>query len=168
MKQAIAGVSPSSEFETTALIVWPSNGSSGIGRMLGGMYESQLGFSVFTLGNLFALMSIPIGLALFMSKFDPWFGVRYRISNRRILVERGHHGRVESSIDLDKFDRVEVQVQPGQAWYNAGDLIFFNDNTECYRLKGVSRPAAFRAACVKANMTYVGVKAAKEREAAMA
>ena len=168
MKQAIAGVSPSSVSETTSLIVWPSNGSSGIGRMLGGMYESDLGFSVFTLGNLFALLSVPIGAALFIAKFDPFFGVRYRISNRRIMVERGHNGRVESWIDLDKFDQVEIEVRPGQAWYNAGDLIFFNGKTECYRLSGVSRPEAFRAACLKANMTYVGVKAAKEREAAMA
>ncbi|PHR95066.1 MAG: hypothetical protein COA78_30920 [Blastopirellula sp.] len=168
MKQAIAGVSPSSVSETTSLIVWPSNGSSGMGRFLGKQYELELGISVFTLGNLIALLSIPIGLALFMVKFDPWFGIRYRISNRRILVERGHQGRVESSIDLDKFDSVEVQVQPGQAWYNAGDLVFLNGKTECYRLSGVSRPAVFREACVKANMTYVGIKAAKEREAAMA
>jgi hypothetical protein len=61
-------------------------------------------------------------------------------------------------VDLDRFDNVQVEVLPGQAWYNAGDLIFKLGNVETFRLEGVSRPESFRQVILKARMAHAGVK----------
>jgi hypothetical protein len=79
-------------------------------------------------------------------------------------VERGLQGVEEKFIDLDRFDTIEINIRPGISWYEAGDLIFKNGNVETFRLEGVSRPAAFRSTCIKANMGYVGVQRALERK----
>ena len=61
---------------------------------------------------------------------------------------------------LDAFDSIEVDVRPGQSWHHSGDLVFRIGATETFRLKGVSRPEAFRQVCLKAHFAYRGVKAA--------
>ena len=160
MSQAIAGVTPSSVQEATVMTVWPSNGAFLVGRLLGRLYESKLGLSVFTLGNLVALISIPVALAIFFYRILPFVGVRYRLTNRRLVVQRGIEGEDEKWVELDNFDEIDIVVQPGQAWYDAGDLVFRTHTKETFRLAGVSRPIAFRAVCLKARAAYVGVNQA--------
>lgn len=157
MKQAIPGISSSATSEVTAMIVWPSNAAHGIGRFLGKLYAIDAGFSVLTVGNLFVVLSIPIAIVIYISHALPGIGTRYRLTNRRVIVERGITGAAERWIELDRFDRIEVLVRPGQQWYAAGDLIFYLGERETFRLKGVSRPESFKAACIKGMMTYTGM-----------
>ena len=51
-------------------------------------------------------------------------------------------------------------VQPGQEWFDCGDLIFRNGEVETLRLPGVSRPEPFRRVCLEVRQSYVGVKEA--------
>jgi hypothetical protein len=147
---------------------WPSNASFALGRLLGRAYSIQFpGIYIFKLGNLIALASIPIALVLFFLRIAPVVGKRYTLTNRRIVVQRGLTSREDKSIDLDKFNRIVIDVRPGQAWYHAGDLIFYQQEVERFRLEGVSRPEAFRASCLKSQSSYVGVKQARQREAAV-
>jgi hypothetical protein len=165
MDQAISGVSPASVKETTIMTVWPSNAMFGVGRFLGGLYALRFPDIYFLrIGNLIALLSIPIALVLFFMRVAPFIGQRYTLTNRRVVVYKGLLIAEERAVALDRFDRVEIDVLPGQAWYDAGDLIFRLGNTETFRLAGVSRPEAFRSQIVKAHMAYVGVKKALERE----
>ena len=138
MKQAIAGVAPTQFDEVTVMTVWPSNAAFGIGRILGSLYSINAGFYIFRLGHLVALASIPVAAALFFFRVAPFVGTRYRVTNRRVIVERGISGKEEKSVELDRFDEIEVVVRAGQAWYSAGDLIFRNGETETFRLDGVS------------------------------
>ncbi|MDX1961732.1 MAG: PH domain-containing protein [Pirellulales bacterium] len=171
----IAGVSPPELKETTIMTVWPSIAATGIGRFLGQLYAIDLGVSVFTVGNLIALLSIPIVLPLILGKFAvdflagvPILGLpflplkgsvqRYILTNRRVLIAEGLIPQPTQYVDLDRFDSIEVVVQPGQAWYPAGDLIFRKGNTETFRLAGVRRPETFRQTIMKARNGYVGVK----------
>jgi hypothetical protein len=62
------------------------------------------------------------------------------------------------SVALDRFDSIETVVQPGQAWYKAGDLVFRLGQVETFRIAGVPRPETFRQTCLKANMSFVGVQ----------
>ena len=166
MKQAIAGVTPFDTREVPVMTVWPSNGASSIGRTLGRLYALPFGFYIFKLGNLIALASIPIALALYFIKVLPFVGRRYRITNRRVVVARGVTGiEEEKSVNLDRFDRIEVEVLPGQEWYHAGDLVFYQGKTETFRLEGVSRPDVFQAICTKAQQSYVGVQSALATQA---
>ncbi len=158
MKQAIAGVAPTSIREVTNMMVWPSNGAYAFGRGLGRLFAMDAGFYVFRLGNLIALLLAPLAMLIYFWRVLPFVGSRYRVTNRRIVVERGWSYRPDKFIDLDKFDSIEVVVRSGQEWYCSGDLIFRQGETETFRLEGVSRPESFRQVCMKARNAFVGVQ----------
>jgi len=155
----ISGVSPAELKETTIMAVWPSNAKYGLGRLLGQMYAITFpDIYIFRLGNLIALASIPVALGLFFLRIAPFVGIRYLLTNRRVVVQRGLSAKDERWVELDRFDSITVEVQPGQAWYDAGDLIFKQGQTETFRLEGISRPEAFRQTCMKAQMIHAGVR----------
>lgn len=165
MKQAIAGLSLSSQQESTALIVWPSVSATSIGQFLGRLYANKAGVSFFSVGNLFVLLSIPVAIPLYLWNVLPVVGTRYRITNRHVNVERGVQGVMERQIALDAFDQIEVRQQPGQAWFRSADLVFFKGEEEVFSLPGVPYPEGFRTACQKASMTYRGFKEIHARQA---
>ncbi len=163
MNQAIAGVAPTDGAEVTVMTVWPSVASMRlvgfpIGRMLGRLFGIKAGIYIFTLGNLFCLLSIPIAIILYFKRIGPFVAMRYRVTNKRIVVERGLTGQVEKSIELDRFDKVEIEVESGYEWYDSGDLVFRQGEVERFRLEGVSRPEAFRQVCWKSSQAFVGVQ----------
>ncbi len=167
MKQAIAGVSPSQTSEVTIMTVWPSVASMPQGRALGKLYAIKSGLGSFlTFGKLFMMVTIPLALGLYFARILPVIGRRYRLTNRRVIVQKGLAGVNDRFIALDDFDAIDVQVLPGQAWYHAGDLVFRSGTVESFRLSGVSRPEAFRQTCLKARMGVVGAHRATEREKA--
>jgi hypothetical protein len=160
MKQAIAGVTPAQVGEATIMTVWPSIAATGIGRLFGRLFGIRAGAGFLTVGNMIALASIPIMLPLYFLRKFPFWVERYRLTNRRVIVERGVKGRIEQFVDLDRFDAIEVVVHPGQEWYPAGDLVFRRGATETFNLRGVLRPETFRQTCLKAHQAYVGVRKA--------
>jgi len=165
MKQAIAGVAPSDGAEVTVMTVWPSVASMRlagfpIGKMLGQLYSLEAGFYIFTLGNLFCLLSIPIALVLYFKRIGPFVAKRYRVTNKRLIVERGLTAQEDKAVDFDKFDAIEIEIEPGYVWFDAGDLVFRQSGVERFRLEGVSRPEAFRQICWKSRQAYVGVQQA--------
>lgn len=171
IKQAIAGITTPEAREATIMTVWPSVAAMSflflpLGTILGRLYAIKAGFYVFTVGNLICLLSIPIALVLYFKRIGPFVGTRYRVTNRRVVVQRGLSGKDERSIGLDQFDNIEVVVRPGQEWYHAGDLVFRLGNVEKFLLEGVSRPEAFRNVCMKARHGYVGVQKALGRSSA--
>ena len=166
MIQAIAGVAPPEQREVTVAIVWPSIAAYSIGRFLGRLYSIKAGFYIFRLGNLLALASIPLALPLYFVKVLPVVGCRIRLTNRRIIVERGLSGKEERSVALDRFNQVDIVVRPGQAWFDAGDLVFRKDKTETFRIEGIARVEAFRQMCLKSQRAFSGVQEAMRRELA--
>jgi hypothetical protein len=163
--QPIAGVVPEELREVTVMTVWPSVAKYGLGQMLGRAYAIRWpDIYIFRLGNLLALLAIPLSLVLFFLRIAPGIGTRYRLTNRRVIVERGLSGTEDKAVDLDRFESIVIEVQPGQAWYDAGDLVFRNGNVETFRLEGVSRPDAFRATCLKSQMAHTGVKRARRQQ----
>ena len=140
MTQAISGVVPPSVAEATVMTVWPSVGSTPLGRALGRLYRIKGGLGPLSVGRLALLATIPLGLMLYLSLRLPWAIRRYRLTNRRVSVERGLNPQVEQYVDLDRFDTVDLVVQPGQEWYDCGDLVFRRGPIETLRLQGVSRP----------------------------
>ena len=147
------------------MTVWPSVAMYSLGRALGrGFAIKWPDIYIFRLGNLLALLSIPIALKLYFFRVLPFFGTRYMLTNRRVVVLRGIVGKEEKFVDLDRFDTIEIVVQPGQEWYHAGDLVFKQGAVETFRLEGVSRPETFRATCLKSQMAHAGVKRARAKE----
>lgn len=177
MNQAIAGVVPVSEREVTIMTVWPSIAATAYGRWWGRRFENNVGITLFgiplTFGRLMALVSIPFILPLYFHMLIPRLpGVvfgwpnpacrRYRLTNRRVIVEQAFGGGEQQSVSLDRFDSVTLEVQPGQAWFPAGDLIFRNGQIETFRLLGVPHPEPFRQTCLKAQLGFAGVQKAQQ------
>ncbi len=150
------------------MTVWPSVASTGLGRSLGRLYRIEAGFGPVSVGRLALLATIPLGLALYFSLRLPWAIRRYRLTNRRVSVERGVNPVVEQYVDLDRFDAIDVDVRPGQEWYAAGDLVFRRGQVETLRLPGVSRPESFRRTCLEARQGYVAVAALQPQPAGVA
>jgi hypothetical protein len=186
MKQAIAGVAPPETSEVTIMTVWPTLAATGFGRFFGRQYDYSAGVTVagirLTIGKLLALASIPFILPvyflmllpclIFVPKIgpipqvyvsNPW-AKRYRLTNRRVAIER-LSGEIESSVSLDGFDAIDLQVLPGQAWYPAGELIFRQGTVQTFRLSGVPRPETFRQTCLKAQRAHASVKKVVDRQA---
>jgi hypothetical protein len=142
-----------------------------LGCTLGWLYGFRLGIGpILTVGNLIALLSIPIALQMFVFSLLPGICRRYRLTNRRVMVEKKKLSwsgawQEEAAVSLGNFDEIDIEVQVGQEWYPAGDLVFRNGNVETFRLLGVSRPETFRQTCLKANRSYVGVQKAMRAQA---
>jgi hypothetical protein len=165
--QPIAGVAPAEIQEVPVMTVWPSMAAYPGGRLLGSAFAWRWpDIYFFRIGRLLALLAIPLVLPLYFMKVLPFIGTRYLLTNRRIVVLRGIVGKEEKFVDLDRFDAIDIVVQPGQAWYDAGDLVFRLGNVETFRLDGISRPAAFRATCLKSHQAHSLVKKARARERA--
>ena len=98
------------------MTVWPSVASTGRGQTLGRLYRIKSGLGPISVGRLALLATIPIGLALYLSMRLPWAFKRYRLTNRRVTIERGVNPRVEQFVDLDRFDAIDLVVKPGQEW----------------------------------------------------
>jgi hypothetical protein len=181
MQQAIAGVAPPALSEVTVMELYPSLGGTALGQSLGRLYRIRAGAgNVLTVGNLIALLSIPFMVPFYLGRFIlpvvqgiPLLGIplrlipspleRYRLTNRRVIVQRiGPSFRAvdERWIGLDRFDSVELVVQPGQEWYPAGDLVFRQGRVEVFRLIGVLHPQGFRQTILKARQSFVGVRKA--------
>lgn len=158
-RSAISGVTAPSVAEATVMTVYPSVASTTLGQTLGRLYRIKSGVGPVSIGRLSLLATIPLGLMLYLSLRLPWAIRRYRLTNRRVCIERGVNPQVEQYVDLDRFDAIDVVVAPGQEWYAAGDLIFRRGQIETLRLPGVSRPESFRQTCLKVRQSYVSVQA---------
>lgn len=145
--------------EAVSKIVWPTIGATRWGRLVGQLCALQVGIGrVFTLGNLLALATIPISLAVFFWQLMPGAIRRYCLTNRRIVVLKGLRRVEERSIGLDEFDAIEIHLLPGQKWLRSGELVFLRDGREVFRLSGVPRPETFRAICLKQRTTMLAMR----------
>ena len=157
-KQSIAGVTPAETREVTVMTVFPTLAATAPGRLMGQLCRVQAGFGFFNLGKLFALLLIPFAIGLFAFSLMPGVIRRYRLTNRRVVVQKGLRAVDERWVDFDRFDTIDVEILPGQAWYPAGELIFRRSAIETFRLSGVSRPETFRRTCLATRRGYLGAR----------
>jgi hypothetical protein len=169
MKQPIAGVTPADTAEATVTTVWPSIAAYPSGQALGRLCEIRWpGIYLFQLGNLFALLGIPMALVLYFCRIAPGTAVRYVVTNRRITVQRGFKWKEARSIAFHAFDEIDIDVLSGQAWYPAGDLVMRQSGKEVFRLAGVSWPEGLRQTILKSRTAYLSVQQARQQRPACA
>src|SRR4029453_663613 len=98
LAEPITGVSPAELKETQIMTVWPSVAMNSLGRAMGrGFAIRWPDVYIFRLGNLLALLSIPLALPLYFLKVLPFVGTRYLVTNRRVVVLRGIVGKEEKA-----------------------------------------------------------------------
>ena len=167
MTQANSDTAPPQQPEVTAMVVWPTIGATALGRWVGRMCGVKIGFGgFFTLGKLFALATIPVSLAVFAWQLMPLVCRRYRLTDRRIIVQKGLGAIDGRAIGLDEFDAIDVEVLPGQQWLHAGELLFKREGTEVFRLSGVSRAEVFGRICLEVRAALISVGEVVQRQAA--
>jgi hypothetical protein len=107
-------------------------------------------------GKAMAAATIPLSLAVFFWQLLPFVARRYRVTDRRIVVQKGLGAVEERSLRLDQFDTVEVQILPGQEWLRTGELVFGRAGQEVFRLQGVPSPEPFRRMCQEVQSALAG------------
>jgi len=166
MKSPFPGVVPPELEEVDAMTIWPTIGAYHLGRFVGRLCDSKIGLGGFyTLGKIWALVTIPLSLLVFFWQLMPYICRRYTLTNRRIIIRRGWQPLDEKWVDLDGFDTIEIQVLPGQDWLHAGDLIFKLGEIPVLRLYGVSRPEVFRQVCLTARNAFLRVHEVVQQQA---
>ncbi len=159
MKSPFPGVMPPELDEADAKVVWPSIGANPLGRFIARLCASKIGLGgFFTLGKVWAVVTIPLSVCVFFWQLLPYICRRYALTNRRVIVRRGLQPLDSQWVDLDGFDKIEVKILPGQEWLHAGDLIFKNHGAKVLLLSGVSRPESFRQTCLDARQSFVSVR----------
>lgn len=157
-QQPIAGVTPAQTREVTVMTVFPTLGATSAGRLIGRLCGIRAGYGAFTVGKLFAIFLIPFAIGLYVVSLLPGVIERYKLTNRRVIVQRGLRAVDDRWVDFDRFDAIDVEVLPGQEWFPAGDLVFRRGAIETFRLAGVSRPETFRHTCLAARRGYLGAR----------
>lgn len=156
--QPIAGVTTGAENEIMS--VYPSIGSTGLGRLLGRLFESiPLGKCPVKLSHLlFALPLSPLALLLYVQL--KLTGVRYMLTNRAVVLRSVLSGQERGRVDLADIAEVQVQQQDGQYFYRCADLYLLRADGDVIRtLEGVQRADVFRQSIIKARDAAVQVKA---------
>jgi hypothetical protein len=170
MHAAATASAPAEGFDLpdqASMTVWPTIGATALGRLVGRLCGVTLGFGrVFTLGKLLAIASIPLALIAFFWQLRPWACLRYRVTSRRIVVLRAMRRQEIAWTALDAFDAVEIQVLPGQAWLQSGELVFLREGREVLRWSGVCRPEVLRRICLDARTTFISVRKVLAAQAA--
>lgn len=157
--------------ERTVVVVRPSLAAGRWGRWLGQRFEDPRGFSVggvrLTVGWLLALATAPLTALMYLTQRAPrlplvvvgWPNgrcVRYRLTNRRVVIEGPYGAAPVAERRLDEFDDVHVDTRPGQGWHHAGDLVLTSGGKEMLRLPGVQRPEPLRRLLLNTRHAFVG------------
>ena len=122
-----------------------------------------------TLGNFLKLATIPITLGLFFAMLlVPGLNRRYRLTNRRLLIESGLSPKIQGAVLLDDFDAIDLEFLPGQQWYPCGEMIFRKGKVETFRLSAVPRPESFAQVCLKTQRAHASVKNAMAHQSPVA
>lgn len=163
MNRPIAGPAPLQVAEVTSATVWPTIGATPLGRLVGKMAGNRTGMGFFTLGKVLAILAIPAALAAYAWKVLPPGVRRYRLTNRRIVIQKGLRPRDDLSVGLGEFDAINVVVLPGQEFL-AGELVFRRDGREVFRLSAVRSPHVLREVCIEARMAFTAVQEVLDRQ----
>lgn len=158
--QAIAGVVPPDVAEAVVMQVWPSISASAPGRLLGNLYQMP-----FLLRVPIVLVTLPIVLLLYALPRHRL--VRYTLTTRRVIVQKGIRPQPRQDLALDELEGVRVAVRPGQAFFRAGDLELIKDGQVALVLPGIQCPETFRRNILATRDAYkrvMQVQRAKQDE----
>jgi hypothetical protein len=121
--------------------VWPSvarfRGPAGLGRLL---TRTIVGAPLAWL-----LLSV-----FYFGKILPFLAMRYSVTNRRVMIQRGLKPQATHEIALAAISDVHVKTDANSAFYRAGDLEILSDGKVALVLTGVPEPESFRHAIINA------------------
>ncbi|QDT17405.1 PH domain-containing protein [Alienimonas californiensis] len=108
--------------ERDVLTVYPGVAATSVGRLIGRALNCvPLRIGPATLSQwLLGLPLAPLGAAVYF--WQKAFGLRYRLTDRRLIVETSLTGRQVDAAELAEVTAAEVTVPSAGRWFRAGDL----------------------------------------------
>jgi hypothetical protein len=147
---AISGVTSSAEAPIAS--VYPSIAATGLGRLLGQIYESiPLRICGLKLSNLlFVLPTAPIAASIYL--LQKIGGTRYLLTNRALQAWQSLGNMRVASVNLSDISDVEIHQDPGQVFFRAADLFILNKaGVRILTLAGVPFADIFRRTILEAR-----------------
>ncbi|MCS6849946.1 MAG: PH domain-containing protein [Gemmataceae bacterium] len=145
-KQAVTGLTPPDLGEARIRVAWPSVARvpavAALGRML---MCSWIG------APLAWLLLAPF----YFRKILPGLAVRYTLTNRRLMIQRGIKPRPSQEVALADIDDVRVVTDGNSEFYRTGTLEIISKGNVVLRLPGVRDPESFRVAILNACKAWV-------------
>lgn len=138
---------------------WPSVARFGLARLLGRGYAiDEPRWYFLSPGNLLALATIPIGAALYLAKLAPFLCRRYVLTDTAVMITQGITQRPGKSVAHDDYDSIDVDVLPGQAWFDSADLVFRKSGEEVLRLSAVASAEMFRRTIWETRLSHLQLR----------
>lgn len=150
--QAIAGVSP--QVECTLRTAYPSIACTGLGQLLGRLYESvPIGIGVIKLSYVvMTLLVFPPLLAFTLYFWLKVFGSKYVLTNKSVQEWKSIGQQLVGQVALGDVAEVALEQTPGQAFFKASDLaLLAADDSVLLRLEGITRAEVFRQTILQAR-----------------
>ncbi|MBL8797802.1 MAG: PH domain-containing protein [Planctomycetia bacterium] len=150
VQQPITGIVPPQLGEATIRVAWPSVSATP---------------AVATLGRklILSIALAPLGwglmLPFYFRKILPFLAMRYTLTNRRLMIQRGLKPQVSQEVALADIDEVRVVRDANSVFFRSGDLEIVSKGAVKLRLAGVPEPDAFRQAVLNSCMAWVPGKA---------
>lgn len=155
--QPIAGVHSGSECEIA--VKYPSIAATGIGRFLGNILEliPVKIWGVKISYALFGLAVAPIAALVYLAM--KVIGERYALSNRAVSIWGSLGNTMQKSVKLTDIADVIISIQPGQEFYDAGDIYLVNAKGDpLMLLSGVPYPEIFKVTILETRDAEVLVQ----------
>jgi hypothetical protein len=146
---AISGVSSG---QALIMAVYPSIAATGIGQLLGRLYES-MPVRIFGVKLSHLLFPLPTAIiAIQVYAHLKLFGEVYALTNRTLQLRKSIGNRLIREIKLPDIDQVVIRQEAGQEFYPAADIYLLNKAGETMMtLPGVLRADVFRQTILEAR-----------------
>lgn len=154
--------------EVACKTVWPTLAATRLGRWIGRMARIGPGRGPLRFGTFLAVALVPVALVVYVWQILPPRVRRYRLTTRRIVVQKGLPPRDAASLGLAEFDDIRLEVLPGQEYFHAADLVFLRQQRDVLRLPGIPRPQVVRQLCLETRDTFLAIREVQKRQQAPA
>ncbi|MBI3824066.1 MAG: PH domain-containing protein [Planctomycetes bacterium] len=120
--------------------------------------------AVANLGKLLTntIVLAPLGwlimAGVYFGKVLPFLAVRYRLTDKRIMILRGWKGTIGQQVPLTDIDDVQLDPASIDNFFRSADLKIMHDGNVAMTLKAVPDAEAFRHAIIDARNAWVKVK----------
>ncbi len=153
--------------EQDVLIAYPGVAATAAGRLIGRLLNSvPLPLGPATLSQwVFGLPLAPLGAAVYL--WQKAFGVRYRLTNRRLVTETPLSRKEMEAAELTDVAQADVSYPSVGRWFRAGDLTLRDGTgTRLLVARGVPQVENFAARLAEVKGARAAVQSAAAQIAA--
>jgi PH (Pleckstrin Homology) domain-containing protein len=151
-KQPFTGLTPPQTREAPIRVTWPAltqfPAVAALGKRL-------------ILSYVLAPLGWFLMLPFYFMKVMPVVGIRYTLTNKRVMIQRGWKRTVSQEIALADIDDVHIVEGSRDHFFRSATLEFVSQGQVKLKLVGVGDPEVFRQAIRNACMAWVPDRARK-------